>query len=754
MDNPAPVPNAAPVEAASASSTAKLDKLDSHARIKRINKACLNCRKRKSRCLLETTAGAPQVPCLRCQRENLECVLGSSNRGGKRVRKSESYPDGFSDNGRDDIDDSPAAQAQYMSSPLYEPPPFHLAGQTAGGYGQPAQMGGVAVKTETRNPLSSFHSPSNALGILAHVAETSTGESDSSRTPTAKPPMGALRPQSGPFSQRGQASRTELFEDGKLTSNQTIQLVHRYQRLYHPYYPLAPRHIFDVSKLAENVSREPHLLTAILTIASKDLIEETYIYEACVTHMQKLVSELCAGKDFDVEAVEALLLLAEWTPYTQHSPTAKIGRGEEDREAWMHIGVAIRLAHLLNIDQNSSSSNIELQESYSDRRRLAWTACYIADRQISIRTGKAFSARCPSPPAPLRREGYPGPSRANPTEDDYAGLFQANFDLTQLFSNAHDVLYSNSSFSTGARLSDSHVKLIDDFRVAIQSWKSCWGTLTCSPHLKATLLVSYDFLRLYTNAFGFQDTLNRTMAVRSTRQHPKSSHDPDLHTTIVSVANAHFVYEGLDAAKSILSTLNQFIDPESTLRYFPIKHHLYLVYASVFLLRACCVGVVPPSEVHGIRSMVIDTANRMHRSAVSASEGEIGTRYSQLLRLLLEKTDRLSREKIMADAPPDQVPRTADPHLNLILSTPVRTPDLELELGSAEDAAREKLKAMGVFGWMDLKAASMFAMNLQADPKSLLKEKEFIGCAFLPFQLPVAAGWDLGQLDRAGMGLS
>lgn len=66
-----------------------------------------------------------------------------------------------------------------------------------------------------------------------------------------------------------------------------------------------------------------------------------------------------------------------------------------------------------------------------------------------------------------------------PDETDYASVLQANLDLTQLFSNVHDVLYSGMGSSMKMMLAGNYVKYIDDFRRAIEGWKSIWGTLTC-----------------------------------------------------------------------------------------------------------------------------------------------------------------------------------------------------------------------------------------------------------------------------------
>lgn len=67
-----------------------------------------------------------------------------------------------------------------------------------------------------------------------------------------------------------------------------------------------------------------------------------------------------------------------------------------------------------------------------------------------------------------------------PEETDYASILQANLDLTQLFCNVHDILYSGMGSSMKLMLAGNYVKYVDDFRRAIEGWKSIWGTLTCS----------------------------------------------------------------------------------------------------------------------------------------------------------------------------------------------------------------------------------------------------------------------------------
>ena len=87
--------------------------------------------------------------------------------------------------------------------------------------------------------------------------------------------------------------------------------------------------------------------------------------------MQQLIAALVYCGGGTVEAVEALLILAEWVPRRPHS-TPAIGRGEEDQAAWMHVGSAIRLGYLLGLDRTAFRSETDQSLPDLNRRRLAW----------------------------------------------------------------------------------------------------------------------------------------------------------------------------------------------------------------------------------------------------------------------------------------------------------------------------------------------------------------------------------------------
>lgn len=278
-----------------------------------------------------------------------------------------------------------------------------------------------------------------------------------------------------------------LVQSRSLDPGTVWQLVVRYAENFHPYLPLVPRKYFDRSALDAFANNEKHLLTAVLTIASKDLAERPEIHEYCSKYMHELISGIAAGADCDVEAVEALLILAEWEPQGLRPRIERVGRGEEDRAAWMHVGLALRSGWFLGLDRTSFRGDSSGDAETEARRRLAWTSCYVSDRLISVRIGRAFWSRGPGPMTGLVSQDFPSLQPARDGDEDYAKIFQATLDLTQLYGNVHDVLYSGMRTSNQMMLMGDYVKYVDDFRLAILRWKSIWGSLSCECQLRRSL---------------------------------------------------------------------------------------------------------------------------------------------------------------------------------------------------------------------------------------------------------------------------
>jgi hypothetical protein len=475
----------------------------------------------------------------------------------------------------------------------------------------------VSVDDEDSASIDSVpRNPSDAWQCLTGIAKRSADglspetHTDPARTGNAFQPFSAF--QNGPaadFHPTSGIRAYRLVQARSLDPGTVWQLVARYAENFHPYLPLVPRKYFDRNALDAFATNEKHLLTAVLTIASKDLVERPEIHEYCSKYMHELISGIAAGADCDVEAVEALLLLAEWEPQGLRPRIERVGRGEEDRAAWMHVGLALRSGYFLGLDRTSFRGDASGDTETEARRRLAWTCCYISDRLISVRIGRAFWSRGPGPMTGLVSQDFPSLQPVNSDEEDYAKIFQATLDLTQLYGNVHDVLYSGMRTSNQMMLMGDYVKYVDDFRLAILRWKSRWGSLPCmldpiclvanylriagSTPMRATLQLSYEYLRLYTNAFAFQAAISQSLVSKhKSNHHSQREHLRATFNNVASMQDARFIYESVDAAKAYLTILVDEVHPEKHLHFMPLRFYLYGIYAAVFLYKVGSVQTI------------------------------------------------------------------------------------------------------------------------------------------------------------------
>ncbi|RKF61706.1 putative zn2 cys6 dna-binding protein [Erysiphe neolycopersici] len=775
----------------------------------RAYRACLNCRNRKSKCDLGINQGKP--PCRRCQRENKVCVLGESHRGGRRIRKKLRLEDI-----KNSCPSSPAVPYGLItyqnnstdSSPHYSPLSIHsedpnvhhdilgdniyswnqvsllsdrsdnmclrrLDGTNFTGHNQqvcPRKESTISLppaKVHECITSADLENPSDALEILAQVADRADSKVVDGLSPAEGKDCPDLITENITSGIDNSWLYSPLQED--LISVSTIySLFSNYEDLYYPYFPIIPKKSFDHAHLPWMSRNEPHLFSAILTVASRD---NDALHQICYDHMQKLVSMILAGADANIEAVEALLILSQWVsrPQTNSSP---VGRGEEDRVAWMYIGTALRLAYYIGLDSTSFKDN-KIKDAVSNHRnQLVWAACYMCDRQVSIRVGKGFWTRGPDLLFELKPSNFPT-LRLNSTNcDDNASIFRANLEITQIFSSVHSILYSSKDHSWKEMLEGRYTEYLDDFRIRIRNWNDNWGSLKCSPRIKVSLLLSYNYLRLYVNAFAYQATISRILAFKKEQIHEEDDSKGYPAPLINATApDARFVYEALEAAKSLISVFNDIVDPK-LLRYMPSTYYLFIVYSAVFLYKARITTTMTDEERQSIRTMIQNTIERLQK--ISNGSNHMGSRYARLLQLLWRKVSKrnvidfnntsASNSSIMSDTIPYQIRATLDPaefpihptHQSTKLANFQSSNFASLENGLLMNGynsySSEGLIPNG-FSWLDLGATCNFATQNNGGKSSPADSICDIGDEILktpslsPWALNNAflGGWKIGE---------
>lgn len=651
---------------------------------------------------------------MRCQKDGRDCVLGTSNRGGSRVRKK--HTNGSASNISLTSPLGPVRE-QSENTPTSSHPLDQLHNESTSQLETVPSATMVDADDDTASTADSAlataipRNPSDAWQLLKDVANRGVGDQNMPG-PGDRPYNMSAENTSGSNGGHGRDSANgtqtgiatyRLVREGYLNAEIISMLVARYAEHYHPYLPLVPRKYFDPTSLHAFATNEKHLLTAVLTISSKDLIDQPHIHSCCSRYMHDLISGIAAGHDCEVEAVEALLLLAEWEPQGLRNRIETVGRGEEDRSAWMHVGMALRTGYFLALDRTAFRSEDHEEAKNDGRKRLAWASCYVADRLISVRIGRAFWSRGPGPMTGLSKQDFPSLQPLAPGEEDYARIFQATLDLTQLYSNVHDVLYSGMRTSGQMMLMGDYVKYVDEFRSSIAHWNRIWGSMNCSHHIKVTLQMSYEYLRLYTNAFAFQAAISQAMSSKpKSDAHAQREHLRNVFSNIGAKPDNRFIWASVASAKSYLTILNNDIDPVNHLRYMPLRFYLYAIYSAVFLYKARSFGVMDQDEEHAVRQMVLQAVDVLKRASISVEDP--GSRYARLLELLWLK------------------PKSSVPILKSGSDTHSETGSQFTSTGSLslDQGGYMQFSPANGFSWLDLEAVGDYVSGDQMTSANLL----------------------------------
>lgn len=191
--------------------------------------------------------------------------------------------------------------------------------------------------------------------------------------------------------------------------------------------------------------------------------------------------------------------------------------------------------------------------------------------------GQAFWCRGPSLSARFTAQDFPTLQPQAPGDEDFASLLQAQVELTTLFGNAHDILFASRSRTAELMRRGDYSKYIDDTTMAMAAWQRAWGSISVSPHLRSCLTLTYEYLRLYVNAFAFQAVLYRASEKRNSSNIPgdkpslTSLYFPD---SPMASPDARHIYVAIDAAETMLKIAAEDIDPVKHLRYMPARFYL------------------------------------------------------------------------------------------------------------------------------------------------------------------------------------
>ncbi|KAL5480780.1 hypothetical protein ACEPAI_9720 [Sanghuangporus weigelae] len=689
---------------------------------RRAYKACLHCRSRKAKCDLGDIDAPGQPPCARCKRERRECVFAPSYRGGKIIRRNTDPPADL-DKGKvpdarsctrknehksvtfsaSDIDIAEIEEDMNTRSESEGPPRKTMRLDAASSASENA---GDRDRVDPQSlAAASLRNPTDALNLLALAADVdrktkakrraSVSEANTMDSPkhahdgtinadlargskfkkedsTSSSCEGHTHLHTHRMSTPPSLNTYALVRDRVLSPATLKHLVEFYFSHAHAVFPMVPHHHIPrcSTELARFAAEEAPLLTAMVVIASRQ--EKMFdVHARSWEYMQTLINELILGKYASVGAVEALLLLSENLPRRTEAAT----EDDEHRMAWMLVGMAVRIGYMLGLDQKTlrpispgvedsgdrdNDAGTRSENERLDRDRLAWTYCYIFDRSISIRSGKAFWSRGPGlcfqrthcGAVPSASETFPSLRAIPGTQDDFSAMLQAYTELTQTMASAHDVLYPSKDRTIAlVRVGDYH-KYLDELTrtFLVLPSQAFWtnGTLQNGFRLnwegkiwetqivQECVWLTFHYTRLYIYAFAFQAHVQRNTT--TTEDGKKVADNVIFPRGPMGSPDARFILEAIDAATELLHICVERLHPSGAMTYLPWRFFLYFQYAGVFLLKAVFVGAVVPQDQRAIVQLVKKVIVCL--ACASSDDQQAGVRYARLLNGLLRVFSR------------------------------------------------------------------------------------------------------------------
>ncbi len=220
--------------------------------------------------------------------------------------------------------------------------------------------------------------------------------------------------------------------------------------------------------------------------------------------------------------------------------------------------------------------------------------------------------------------------------------------------------------------------------------------------------------------------------------------------------DARFIYEALDAAKSLLSTFNNFVDPE-TLRYMPSSYYLFIIYSAVFLYKARSTTTMTDEERTGVRRMINQTIERLQKASVGANH--MGSRYARLLQLLWRKAPKRNDNSVQRDAqhPPSIDTRLHPSQANASPSAPTMQQQFNPNspfnaMGMPGVGGNGQMNPSGSFSWLDLGATWNFAtQNNSVSGSSGELDDVMMDTGMSPFDMGLLTDYSLLEGDNPNL---
>lgn len=122
-----------------------------------------------------------------------------------------------------------------------------------------------------------------------------------------------------------------------------------------------------------------------------------------------------------------------------------------------------------------------------------------------------------------------------------------------------------------------YARYLDDFLRTASTWHTTWKDIQVPHEIRTTVLLLYEYICLYVNAFSFQAVVTRASASQSPHHETQATGRrpfAELFSNgIMSSPDGRYIFDAITAAKNLLSLMND-LDPRRVFCYLPSRYYL------------------------------------------------------------------------------------------------------------------------------------------------------------------------------------
>ncbi|EKM82737.1 hypothetical protein AGABI1DRAFT_53161, partial [Agaricus bisporus var. burnettii JB137-S8] len=356
----------------------------------------------------------------------------------------------------------------------------------------------------------------------------------------------------------------------------------------------------------------PFLFTVMCAVASRYYVARRDIYPLAMDFARDIAGQMLVDGSQSIDVCQAYLIMAVY-------PTPR-KRWAEDR-SWLLMGVAIRMAMELGLNQPPLGMSDKRQEKQSLNRVRTWLNCYCVDGSHAIQFGKMPMVRLDDYLARTSQIWYRSSSMNSAFDVHLCAYVQILTIMAQWRNllNSFDKGNSPETFDIIATSLQTEQRLTQELDTWVAAYKEEYthNPLPICNYRSNTTQMITAYLRLVVLAAAFQHGLKRGLSRQS-----------------------DVFIKAFDAAKMVISIMVERLYPTGYLRYAMEANFLYVAYAAAFLtnlLRRTLLPLLDEKQQREILFIVPRLIEILSSREVALDGRHTPALYSKFLSSLLER---------------------------------------------------------------------------------------------------------------------